>query len=302
LELSPPITDLSGELIDYGFFRLKNGIKETTTTPEIMNLKKLSKQANLHEPEAVKAVIATAKWKSSYKQLICIHYDNYLKFKNINWQMPSYTPEESIPFIPLETEIDQLIASCGNKLATLLQILKDTGARIGEALALKWTNIDFERKIVTINNPEKNSNGRIIPLTDKTLSLLNNLTRTKETIFAQDKHSLSERYRLHRITIAKKLNNPRIKQISFKIFRHYKGTMEYHKTKDILHVKYILGHKDIKSTMVYINLEQALFTMDTDEWTTIVIHSIEEETKVINANFQLVRAINETTAIYKKRK
>jgi hypothetical protein len=34
----------------------------------------------------------------------------------------------------------------------------------------------------------------------------------------------------------------------------------------------------------------------------MVTHSIEEETKAIDAGFQLVRAINETTAIYKKRK
>jgi len=51
-----------------------------------------------------------------------------------------------------------------------------------------------------------------------------------------------------------------------------------------------------------INIEQALFLQETDEWTTMVTHDINEETKAINAGFQLVRAINETTAIYKKRK
>jgi hypothetical protein len=54
--------------------------------------------------------------------------------------------------------------------------------------------------------------------------------------------------------------------------------------------------------MIYINIEQALFLQETDEWTTIVTHNIKEETKAINAGFQLVRAVNETTAIYKKRK
>jgi len=38
-----------------------------------------------------------------------------------------------IPFIPTETEIDHLIAGCGRKTATLLQLLKETGIRIGEA-------------------------------------------------------------------------------------------------------------------------------------------------------------------------
>jgi len=33
--------------------------------------------------------------------------------------------------------------------------------------------------------------------------------------------------------------------------------MEYHKTKDILHVKRVLGHKRIENTMVYTHLVRA---------------------------------------------
>ena len=105
-----------------------------------------------------------------------------------------------------------------------------------------------------------------------------------------------------RKTCAEKLNNPRIKEIHFHTFRHFKATMEYHNTKDILHVKKILGHKTIECTLIYIDIEQAIFLQSTDEWITKVSHDIEEETKLIEAGFQLVRSINETTAIYKKRK
>ena len=69
-----------------------------------------------------------------------------------------------------------------------------------------------------------------------------------------------------------------------------------------MHVKYILGHKTINCTLIYINLEQALFLQSTDEWITKVSHNLDEETELINAGFQLVRSVNETTAIYKKRK
>ena len=102
---------------------------------------------------------------------------------------------------------------------------------------------------------------------------------------------------------AKKLGNPRLDKITFHTFRHWKGTTEYHKTKDIMHVASILGHKDIKSTQKYIVIENALYsnTFD-DEWTHKVCHSIGEEGKLINAGFELVRAVNETTTIYRKRK
>jgi len=143
----------------------------------------------------------------------------------------------------------------------------------------------------------------MLPLSDKLLSMLNSLPRIKQTIFPQCKHSLRTRFDLQRNHAAEKLQNPRLKQISFKTFRHYKGTMEYHKTRDILHVKYILGHKDIKSTMVYINLEQAIFQTETDEWTCKIAHNESEEIKLIEANFTFVNKIeNPYTAFYKKRK
>jgi len=37
-------------------------------------------------------------------------------------------------------------------------------------------------------------------------------------------------------------------QIHFHTFRHWKATMEYHKTKAILHVMKVLGHKNINNT------------------------------------------------------
>jgi len=42
--------------------------------------------------------------------------------------------------------------------------------------------------------------------------------------------------------------------------------MEYHRTHDLLHVKKLLGHKNINSTMVYVNLEQAVFANTNDEF------------------------------------
>jgi hypothetical protein len=40
--------------------------------------------------------------------------------------------------------------------------------------------------------------------------------------------------------------------------------MEYHKTKDIYYVMQALGHKNIKNTLLYIQLEKALFQGEQD--------------------------------------
>ncbi len=73
---------------------------------------------------------------------------------------PTFKTEAKLPFIPLETEIDQLIAHCGKHMETLLQFLKETGIRKGEATQIKLSDIDAQHKLVIIT-PEKGSNGRV---------------------------------------------------------------------------------------------------------------------------------------------
>ena len=40
--------------------------------------------------------------------------------------------------------------------------------------------------------------------------------------------------------------------------------MEYHKTKEILYVKNLLGHKKTENTEIYITLERAIFGESSD--------------------------------------
>ncbi|NIO36078.1 tyrosine-type recombinase/integrase, partial [Candidatus Bathyarchaeota archaeon] len=57
------------------------------------------------------------------------------------------------------------------------------------------------------------------------------------------KQTRSHLFKTQRERVAKKLNNPRLKRITFHTIRHWKATAEYHKTKDIIHVQQLLGHK-----------------------------------------------------------
>jgi site-specific recombinase XerD len=50
--------------------------------------------------------------------------------------------------------------------------------------------------------------------------------------------------------------------------------MECHKAKDIVHVQKALGHKNIKSTMVYITVKETLLASTPDEFTPKVTHSV----------------------------
>jgi site-specific recombinase XerC len=62
------------------------------------------------------------------------------------------------------------------------------------------------------------------------------------------------RYEDMKNALSVKLQNPRLKEIAFRSFRHWKATNEYWRTKDILHVKWLLGHNRLENTLVYTHL------------------------------------------------
>jgi len=64
--------------------------------------------------------------------------------------------------------------------------------------------------------------------------------------------------------------------------------MEYHKTHDPYHVKQLLGHKSLKSTEVYINIEQAVFNDADDEFHVKIAASLEEACKLLEVGFEYV--------------
>jgi integrase len=139
----------------------------------------------LNEPESVKAYIAKATFAQGTKYNIVVIYNAYLQFIGKTWKRPKYHVEEKLPeFIPTEQERDVLISGCGKKTASILQTIKETGMRIGEVLRLKWTWLDAERRILTLNAPEKQGTPSACKISAKLVSMLQSLPKKNELIFA----------------------------------------------------------------------------------------------------------------------
>jgi len=77
--------------------------------------------------------------------------------------------------------------------------------------------------------------------------------------------------------------------------------MEYHKTKDLLHVQQRLGHKNVKNTMIYITLEQALFQQVNVQFTVKLANNVEEASKLVEVGFEYVCEYGDAK-IFRKRK
>jgi len=178
------------------------------------------------------------------------------------WSPPIYKPARKLPFIPTEQEIDSLIAGCNRKTSTFLQLLKETGVRCGEAWMLRLTDIDPESRLVKVT-PEKGGDPRALKMSSKLVAMLNALPKTQPEVFKGSLRHFSRSFRRQRLKVANKLQNQRILQITFHTFRHWKATMEYAHTKDILHVMKLLDTEAFKTrccTLSSLTLKAMNFT------------------------------------------
>jgi len=168
--------------------------------------------------------------------------------------------------------------------------------RIGEVWGLEWTDIDEKRHTIRCQS-EKYGNPRMLKVSGKLLAMLNALPKRSEKVFATGLKTHRASFNNQRKRLTQKLHNPRLLKISFHTLCHWKATMEYHHTKDILHVKQLLGHRSINSTMIYTHL----INFEGDEFTCRTAENLEEAKGLIEAGFDYVTDMN-SYKLFRKRK
>jgi hypothetical protein len=73
--------------------------------------------------------------------------------------------------------------------------------------------------------------------------------------------------------------------------------MEYPKTKDLLLVMKVLGHRNIQNTMLY----SQLINFESDEFHSATAATVQEAQKLVEAGFEYVCEFGEVK-IFRKRK
>jgi len=296
-------SDIKGLTLEFAWWMKKQGYAESTIKGRVKVLRVMAKRgADFSDPETIKSVIAKQDhWSPARKEAAVLAYSTLLNMTGGKWDPPFYKRVEKVPFIPLEQELDQLIAGCSRKISPFLQLMKETAIRAGEAFNLPWTDIDFGSGTVRVT-PEKGSKARIFKISNKLINMLACLPRDKKNIFGYGAlNNLRRTFERQRRSLAHKLGNPRLEQITFHTFRHWKATMLYHKTKDVLHVMNFLGHRSIKNTLIYIQLEEALFNRENEEFICKTAKNVDEAKAIIELGFDYVCEM-EDIKLFRKRK
>jgi integrase len=261
----------------------------------------LEKNCSLRNPDTVLSYLASKEVSEGRKELIADCYSRYCQYAKIPFSKPRYKREDRLPYVPLEIDVEALLSALPRKLGILTRTLKETGARPGELWRVKWIDVDLQSSIITINNPEKGSRARRLKVSSQLVGLLSTLTRNCEYVFRRNKEarldSLATYFMRERKKISKALNNPKIQSITWKSLRHYKATMEYSRTKDILYVKELLGHVNINNTLVYTHL----VNFGSEEYVCKATGNLDEASKLVEAGFEFVVDMD-GVKLFRKRK
>lgn len=153
---------------------------------------------------------------------------------------------------------------------TLYKLLLDTGLRIGEALALNWSDIDYDSNIIHVNktvdragkvqdSPKSESGIRDISVSNRTMLMLKQWQNRQRVLYR--KQGLSTEivfassvggYRA-RTNIAKELNahykNAGIDLTGFHAFRHTHASLLLNAGADYKEIQHRLGHAKIGMTI-----------------------------------------------------
>ena len=173
------------------------------------------------------------------------------------------TPQK-LPVVLSQEEVKRLIEAAPNLMyRTLLMVLYSTGIRRTEASLLKVSDIDSERRVIHIRQG-KGSRDRDVPLTPKLLEALRQYWRWKKPrvyLFPSTPghHGVEEPisdktvwYACQRAATKAGIK----KRIGPHTLRHSFATHLLEAGADLRTIQLLLGHRELKDTIIYLHLSQ----------------------------------------------
>jgi integrase len=151
-----------------------------------------------------------------------------------------------------QQEMDPLVEACSPHLRPIVITALHTGMRKSEILGLKWQDVDFGAKIITLRRT-KNNETRVIPLNQILYDELVQLPRQLHSAYIFC-HADGERYDEVKRSFKTACRNAGVTDFRFHDLRHTFASHLIMNGINLKSVQYLLGHKDIRMTLRYAHL------------------------------------------------
>lgn len=179
--------------------------------------------------------------------------------KSYYFEIPK-NKEEKLPIVLSKSEVKKIIHCTNNlKHKALLSTIYSAGLRLSEAVNLKITDIDSERKLIYVRGG-KGKKDRITLLAEELLVLLRKyfkIFKPKVWLFeGKDGGQYSNRsvQKIFHEAVEKSDIN---KNVSVHSLRHSFATHLLEQGEDLRFIQKILGHKSSKTTEIYTHITKA---------------------------------------------
>lgn len=211
----------------------------------------------------VSDILAVLKAMFRYLHRVCNYADKSLLILKLKCDVP----KKELHFDEaMQTKLRKYLAENPDCSNAGILLAMTTGIRIGELCGLKWGDIDFEKRILTVrrtvqriscaggatkiivNSPKSKSSVRVICLSELLLSLLKKFKRSDDVYIMSGRVTPVEartvRYRFDKIL--KRLDLP---HINFHSLRHIFATKCVEIGFDVKTLSEILGHSSVELTL-----------------------------------------------------
>jgi hypothetical protein len=246
----------------------RKGRAENTITGTRKALIELAKRANLEKTEDVELAIARyikqdgENASLTWKAHLCTAYNHYCKFYKINWEMPTYTPDEKSIQPPSAEKCAMLLAGARGTLSMKIDISTQTGLRpieIQGEKGLRVKDIHSDQKTITAINT-KGCNARPpIPISIELVTklqtyIIKNNLKPNDLLFKGKARNYGDHFRRFKKRLAKQLADPTIEAIRLYDLRHAYITNKLRKIQNAEIVRQLVGHKRLNTTQKYFHL------------------------------------------------
>jgi integrase/recombinase XerD len=192
-------------------------------------------------------------------------YWKTLKRRDLHFDdMPMPKAPRKLPLVLSPQEVTRLIEGASSLMhRTILIVLYATGIRRAELTLLKVSNIDSECMVVHIRKG-KGQRDRDLPMTPKLLEALRDYwrwARPKVYLFPSPCSTGDEEEPISPKTVWNVCHEAAVrasltKTIGPHTLRHSFATHHLDAGTDLRTIQYLLGHADLKNTLVYLHLSQ----------------------------------------------
>lgn len=177
----------------------------------------------------------------------------------------AYSPDE-------QKALAAVLDSCERRGFAAVALMMETGLRVGEALALRWRDVQLSRRRLTVratvvrlankkqsfvqDDAKSASSNRVIPLTPAAVSLLEGIKgdNNSEWVFT-DERGQRLSYEALRYQTKVACAAAGVEYRGMHVFRHTFATNCYYKGMDVKILSRLLGHADVNITYnIYVHL------------------------------------------------